>query len=54
MKKVSSAFLKKSAQKTFANLGHRRFHQQGPVEQKFFASFFQKRSACFLPSRVAR
>jgi hypothetical protein len=46
---ASSAFLKKSAQKTFADLDRARFKASGPVKQKFFASFFQKRSACLLP-----
>jgi hypothetical protein len=38
----SSAFLKKSAQKTFVNLGHWPFYQHGPVQIKVFARFFQK------------
>jgi hypothetical protein len=50
-KQVSSAFLKKSptraaAQKTFANLGQWTFRHRGLKDQKFFASFFQKRGAC--------
>jgi hypothetical protein len=50
-KQASSAFFKKrpmraAAEQTFAKLGLRRFQQHGVGEQKFFASFFQKISAC--------
>jgi hypothetical protein len=46
-------FFEKKNQKTFANLdtwptSNRATH---PSEQKFFASFFQKGSASFLPAR---
>jgi hypothetical protein len=47
MKEVSSAFLKKSAQKTFATFDRAGENTWGPVKKKFFASFFQKRSASF-------
>jgi hypothetical protein len=57
-KQVSGAFLKKSAappvrQKTFAEPAHGRFQQHGIEDQKFFASFFQKRSACLFSFYVA-
>jgi len=53
MKKASSAFLKKSAQKTFTKLSRALETSHGSEDQKFFASFFQKRSASFLPGRHA-
>jgi hypothetical protein len=42
--KARSAFLKKSAQKTF-DLGARLAARTKPPRRKLFASFFQKRSA---------
>jgi hypothetical protein len=39
------AFLKKSAAKNFYNLDLGRFNATGPADQKFFGSFFQKRTA---------
>jgi hypothetical protein len=41
-------FLKKKKQKNFWSLGAVARFCKRPQEQKFFASFFQKRSACFL------
>jgi hypothetical protein len=46
-KKQDVTFLKKSHQKTFAPEPVP-FEPPRSNEQKFFASFFQKRSACFL------
>jgi hypothetical protein len=42
-------FFEKKKQKTFAHWGpgHRYCHR--PQDQKFFGSFFQKRTSCFLP-----
>jgi hypothetical protein len=39
-----SAFLKKSAQKTFVNLGHGRCNNRGPEETKVFWFFFSKKN----------
>jgi hypothetical protein len=50
MKEAGSAFLKKSAQKTFARLDRAGETACGPVNQKFFASFLQKRSTAFFAS----
>jgi hypothetical protein len=48
MKEVSKRFFfEKKKQKTFAP-GPCSFQRQWPSLQKFFASFFQKRSAYFL------
>ncbi len=44
-------FLKKKKQKDFAMFGTERAPRSVPKGQKFFASFFQKRSASFLPGR---
>jgi hypothetical protein len=41
-------FFEKKKQKTFTLLVSVRPTDSGPKGQKFFASFFQKRSACFL------
>jgi len=46
-------FFEKKKQKTFINLGQRLFHQHGINYQKFFASFFQKRSSCLLPLELS-
>jgi hypothetical protein len=43
----SSAFLKKSAQKTFGILVPGSGNAPGPDSKKFFATFFQKSSASF-------
>jgi hypothetical protein len=40
--------LKKSAQKTFGDLGHGRLKHLGSVSQKFFGSSFKKRTAFLL------
>jgi hypothetical protein len=40
--------LKKKNQKTFGPAGFGLGVASAPSKQKFFASFFQKRSACFL------
>jgi len=40
-------FFEKKNQKTFARLEPRRSDWRGFKDQKFFASFFQKRSASF-------
>jgi hypothetical protein len=50
MKEAGSAFLKKSAQKTFARLDRAGETACGPVNQKFFASVLQKRSTAFFAS----
>jgi hypothetical protein len=41
-------FFEKKNQKTFAPGGRGNGSATAPNEQKFFASFFQKRSACFV------
>jgi hypothetical protein len=41
-------FVNKKKQKNFANLDHAVSSAWGPFEQKFFGSFFQKRTASFL------
>jgi len=46
-------FLKKSAQKTFVSLDRAVVTTGGQNYQKFFASFFQKRSACLLYHQAA-
>ncbi len=43
-------FLKKKKQKDFAPFGTERAARSVPKEQKFFGSFFQKRTASLLPS----
>jgi hypothetical protein len=40
-------FFEKKKQKTFAELGHGWWNQQGLKDQKFFGSFFQKRTSYF-------
>jgi hypothetical protein len=47
MKKVSSAFLKKSAQKTFAKWARAGGTACGRILQIFFGSFFRKRRSFF-------
>jgi thiosulfate/3-mercaptopyruvate sulfurtransferase len=47
-----SSFLKKKNQKTFIPLKARRSYSTHPKQQKFSASFFQKRRPCFLLSRM--
>jgi glycosyltransferase involved in cell wall biosynthesis/O-antigen/teichoic acid export membrane protein len=54
MSEESSYFLKKSNQKTFGLLRYWPFDQHGLKDQKFFASFFQKRSACLTSSGEQR
>jgi hypothetical protein len=44
-------FFEKKKQKTFINLGHRRFQRHGLEEQKFFARFFLKKR-CLLSSHA--
>ena len=46
--KSKTFFFKKKQQKTFIHLGECWFHHLGPNSQKFFGSFFQKRT--FFPS----
>jgi hypothetical protein len=47
-------FLEKKNQKTFAEMGQWRLHQQGTDKIKFFCCFFfKKSSACFLQSASA-
>jgi hypothetical protein len=44
-----SSFLKKKNQKTFVLFSkHRSYQARQPMEQKFFGSFFQKRTAFLL------
>jgi hypothetical protein len=43
-------FVNKKKQKNFCNLNHAVPNTWGPFEQKFFGSFFQKRTASFLGS----
>jgi hypothetical protein len=50
-KKKEVAFLKKSSAKNFCSSGPRAFPTPREAEQKFFGSFFQKRTACFLTFR---
>jgi hypothetical protein len=45
--KEALLFFKKKKQKNSAPLDRGGDTPRGPDEQKFFASFFQKRSACF-------
>jgi hypothetical protein len=40
MKRRKGFFFEKKKQKTFANLGHGRFHQHGLDYQSFFCFFF--------------
>jgi hypothetical protein len=42
-------FFEKKKQKTFANCGLRHCCCHTPQEQKFFGSFFQKRTSFFSP-----
>jgi len=51
VKEGRSAFLKKSAQKTFANLGQWRFDQHGPKESKVFCALFFKKALLSFSSR---
>jgi len=46
-KQESSSFLKKRTKKNFYQFGAWAFHQHNLKEQKFFGSFFQKRTAFF-------
>jgi hypothetical protein len=46
-KKGRPAFCEQKAAKNFVNLDRDVLNARGPEEQKFFASFFQKRSAFF-------
>jgi hypothetical protein len=50
--KQALLFLKKKQQKNFTNLGLGRCGATGPEEQKFFGSFFQKRTASSLKDFV--
>jgi hypothetical protein len=43
-------FFEKKKQKTFGLLDHAGFTATGPDAQKFFGSFFQKRTSSFLRS----
>jgi hypothetical protein len=48
VKKEAVTFLKKSNQKTFAQLDRGVFNAWGPVSKSFFASFFSKKEALAL------